>query len=153
MIKFKLYFAIILLRGEEMKYYLGWLKEGTLKEIYEMERTASNVIENNQASWNGKIALLYPSDLGYARATSGWSDSIIANINYNNWLLNDQAVFWLLSPNDRRAGSVAAWVSVNGLDVGNADSFAGLRPVLSLGSQTLIGSGTGSYEDPYQLMG
>ena len=138
---------------EEMKYYLGWLAEGTLKEIYEMERTASNVIENNQASWNGKIALLYPSDLGYARATSGWSDSIIANINYNNWLLNDQAAFWLLSPFDGDADDVAGWDYGYGLSDGRADGRAGLRPVLSLGSQTLIGSGTGSYEDPYQLMG
>ena len=138
---------------EEMKYYLGWLAEGTLKEIYEMERTASNVIENNQASWNGKIALLYPSDLGYARATSGWSDSIIANINYNNWLLNDQAVFWLLSPIGDLAGSVAVWLFGSGLRDGRAVVDAGLRPVLSLGSQTKIITGTGSYEDPYQLKG
>ena len=138
---------------EEMKYYLGNLGNGTLKEIYEMERTASNVIENNQASWNGKIALLYPSDLGYARATSGWSDSIIANINYNNWLLNDQAAFWLLSPIGGFADEVAVWGCGIGLDGDYAGNDAGLRPVLSLGSQTLIGSGTGSYEDPYQLMG
>ena len=138
---------------EEMKYYLGWLAEGSLKQIYEMERTASNVIENNQATWNGKIALLYPSDLGYARATSGWSDSIIENINYNNWLLNDQAAFWLLSPFGDRAGYVAVWSYEIGLVVDVANNIAGLRPVLSLGSQTMIISGTGSYEDPYQLMG
>ena len=136
-----------------MKYYLGNLGNGTLKEIYEMERTASNVIENNQASWNGKIALLYLSDLGYARATSGWSDSIIANINYNNWLLNDQAAFWLLSPVGGFADFVAAWSYEHGLFGINAGRDAGLRPVLSLNSQTMIGSGTGSYEDPYQLMG
>ena len=138
---------------EEMKYYLGNLGNGTLKEIYEMERTASNVIENNQASWNGKIALLYPSDLGYARATSGWSDSIIANINYNNWLLNDQAAFWLLSPYVDNADIVAGWDYGSGLVDYNAGYDAGLRPVLSLGSQTKIITGTGSYEDPYQLMG
>ena len=138
---------------EEMKYYLGWLSDGSLKQIYEMERTVSNVIANNQATWNGKIALLYPSDLGYARVTSGWGDSIINNINYNNWLLNDQAFFWLLSPFGVDADRVAVWGFDYGLNGDDATTYVGLRPVLSLGSQTMIGSGTGSYEDPYKLMG
>ena len=137
---------------ENMKYYLGGLDDGTLKEIYAMERDESNIIENNQATWNGKIALLYPSDLGYARIPSGWGDQVLAvyaNKNYNNWMLNDQAAFWLLSPIAGLSVGAADWRY--GIDLGwpDPDSYDALRPVLSLGSQTNIISGTGSINDPY----
>ena len=136
---------------ENMKYYLGELNNGTLKEIYAMERDESNILENNQATWNGKIALLYPSDLGYARIPSGWSDAIINNKNFNNWMLNDQGVFWLLSPYAGGSGKVIDWYFSRGLDWTNADSSDALRPVLSLRSQTMIISGSGSIDDPYIL--
>ena len=136
---------------ENMKYYLGGLNNGTLKEIYAMERDESNIIENNQATWNGKIALLYPSDLGYARIPSGWEDAIINNKNYNNWMLNDQAAFWLLSPSAEGDVRAADWLCDIGLGWINADGLDALRPVLTLGSQTMIISGSGSINDPYIL--
>ena len=136
---------------ENMKYYLGGLNNGTLKEIYAMERDESNIIENNQATWNGKIALLYPSDLGYARIPSGWEDAIINNKNYNNWMLNDQAAFWLLSPHAESAVRAARWRCSYGLVWDVTGNYDALRPVLTLGSQTMIISGTGSINDPYLL--
>mgnify|MGYP004596860519 CR=1 FL=1 len=136
---------------ENMKYYLGGLDNGTLKEIYTMERDESNILENNQATWNGKIALLYPSDLGYARISSGWSDAIINNINYNNWMLNDQTSFRLLSPYTKNVSNATGWISNLGLYWYKTDNYDALRPVLSLGSQAMIISGSGSIDDPYIL--
>ena len=137
---------------ENMKYYLGGLvNNSTLKEIYENERNKTNILSGNQATWNGKIALLYPSDLGYARIPSGWSDAIINNKNYNNWMLNDQAVFWLLSPFDGDSEGAAFWFCYDGLVWDYYASNGALRPVLSLGSQTMIITGSGSINDPYLL--
>ena len=137
---------------ESMKYYLGGLViNSTLKEIYENERNETNILSGNQATWNGKIALLYPSDLGYARIPSGWGDAILNNKNYNNWMLNDQGVFWLLSPTAGRSDRAASWDPLVGLTRYNADSNLALRPVLSLRSQTMIISGSGSIDDPYVL--
>ena len=116
-----------------------------------MERDESNILENNQATWNGKIALLYPSDLGYARIPSGWGDAILNNKNYNNWMLNDQTVFWLLSPYAETSGRAAHWDYDYGLDWGNPGGSGALRPVLTLGSQTMIITGSGSINDPYLL--
>ena len=135
---------------ENMRYYLGGLNNGTLKEMYAMERDESNIIENNQATWNGKIALLYPSDLGYARISSGWGDAIINNKNYNNWMLNDQVAFWLLSPSAGDADGAAYWSCDSGLGWYSAN-YVALRPVLTLRSQTMIISGSGSINDPYIL--
>ena len=137
---------------ENMKYYLGGLvNNSTLKEIFENERNETNILSGNQATWNGKIALLYPSDLGYARIPSGWGDAIINNKNYNNWMLNDQAGFWLLSPDAEDAGRVAVWSFYSGLGWHSADGNVALRPVLTLGSQTMKKSGSGSINDPYLL--
>ena len=137
---------------ENMKYYLGGLvNNSTLKEIYENERNETNILSGNQATWNGKIALLYPSDLGYARIASGWSDAIIDNKNYNNWMLNDQNKFWLLSPIAGNSMLVAHWICNRGLVSNYVDNFDALRPVLSLGSQAMIIAGSGSINDPYLL--
>ena len=137
---------------ENMKYYLGGLvNNSTLKEIFENERNETNILSGNQATWNGKIALLYPSDLGYARIPNGWSDAIINNKNYNNWMLNDQAGFWLLSPIAEDSEGAARWFCYIGLDWNRTDDFDALRPVLSLGSQAMIITGSGSINDPYLL--
>ena len=135
---------------ENMKYYLGGLvNNSTLKEIYENERNETNILSGNQATWNGKIALLYPSDLGYARIPRGWSDAIINNKNYNNWMLNDQIAFWLVSPYAGRADGAVVWNYGNGLVWYDTDFNGVLRPVLSLKTDTKILDGLGSINDPY----
>ena len=167
---------------EEMKYYLGnvttdsnsYMISGTNAEVYTQERgsvvcdssvtrwsqnSSCNIWYGNQATWNGKIALLYPSDFGYASDVANWSNDYQTGysngLSLTNWMFNNEmAGTWFLSPSSNGPGDVAV-VDDNGDlygDYGAGDSAA-LRPVLSLNSQTLIGSGTGSYEDPYQLMG
>ena len=169
---------------ENMKYYLGnvtikvnsdryYVITGTNKEVYTQERGTTvcdssitsdshnsdcNIWNGNQVSWNGKIALLYPSDFGYASNTSNWSkdfkEAYSNGLSLNNWMFNNEmAGTWFLSPASIFPIFVAVVRSVGGLYYGyaNDDDGLALRPVLSLGSQTMIISGTGSINDPYLL--
>lgn len=82
----------------------------------------------------------------------GGGDAIINNKNYNNWMLNDQAVFWLVSPNAENSERAAFWNYDYGLGWNDADRYVALRPVLTLGSQTMIITGSGSINDPYIII-
>ena len=167
---------------ENMKYYLGNITVdiddtymmfilGTNKEVYNQERGSTvcdssiknfsnekncNIWYGNQATWNGKIALLYPSDFGYASNTSNWSkdykEAHSNGISLNNWMYNNISYgTWFLSPASSYPSSVATVNFDGALYYDFADTVGGvaLRPVLSLGSQTMIISGTGSINDPY----
>ena len=167
---------------EEMKYYLGnvttdsnsYMISGTNAEVYTQERgsvvcdssvtrwsqnSSCNIWYGNQATWNGKIALLYPSDFGYASDVANWSNDYQTGysngLSLTNWMFNNEMFgTWFLSPSSINPRPVAGVFYDGDLDGSfDASGFAALRPVLSLNSQTLIGSGTGSYEEPYQLMG
>ena len=164
---------------ENMKYYLGNVNTdngpitGTAKEVYTQERGSTvcnssitsnshenncNIWNGNQAIWNGKIALLYPSDFGYASNTSNWSkdfkDTNSNGISLNNWMFNNEAAFsWFLSPASIAPGSVSGMIIGGILFGGYADYDDGLalRPVLSLKTDTKILDGLGSINDPYIL--
>ena len=147
---------------EKMKYYMGNVSVksgnvfGTNKQVYINERGLF-AWPGNQIRLNASIALLYPSDYGYATDTSNWNKSISEassnGISLNNWLYDTNRFdMWLLSP------SAVSSDDAVGL---NRDGFvygiwivgreAVFRPVLSLGSQTMIISGSGSINDPYLL--
>ena len=169
---------------ENMKYYLGNVSinsdsnyndyvAGTAKEVYTQERGTTvcdssitsnshknncNIWNGNQATWNGKISLLYPSDFGYASNTSNWikdfKEAYLNGISLNNWMFNNEMarMFFLSPTSDRNRG-----VAIMGGDGVLGSFFAyfsdgcALRPVLSLRSQTMIISGSGSIDDPYIL--
>ena len=164
---------------ENMKYYLGNVNAdngpitGTAKEVYTQERGTTvcasgitsgshnnncNIWNGNQASWKGKVAMLYPSDFGYASNTSNWSKDLSYaysnGLSLNNWMFNNEAAFsWFLSP----ASDISSYVSGVGYDGylfgddANYNAGSALRPVLSLGSQAMIIAGSGSINDPYLL--
>ena len=165
---------------ENMKYNLGNVSinsdgfiTGIAKEVYTQERGTTvcdssitsnshsnncNIWNGNQASWNGKIALLYPSDYGYASNTSNWSKDLSSaysnGLSLNNWMFNNEmAGTWFLSPASLNSTGVSG-VDPDGYlyrgDAGIVDGLA-LRPVLSLGSQAMIITGSGSINDPYEL--
>ena len=162
---------------ENMKYYLGNVNTdngpitGITKEIYTQERGTTvcdssitsnshsnncNIWNGNQASWNGKIALLYPSDYGYASNTSNWSKDLssayLNGLSLNNWMFNNEmSGTWFLSPASYDPNRVAVVHSGGFLLRGNSDYYGALRPVLSLGSQAMIITGSGSINDPYEL--
>ena len=163
---------------ENMKYNLGNVSinrdgfiTGIAKEVYTQERGTTvcdssitsnshsnncNIWNGNQASWNGKIALLYPSDYGYASNTSNWSkdfkDADLNGLSLNNWMFNNEmAGTWFLSPASDDPNHVSVVDFVGGLIGVNSDGIGALRPVLSLGSQAMIITGSGSINDPYEL--
>ena len=69
--------------GEEINIY------SYLEKIYKYER-GTNVSSGVPTTWEGKIALIYPSDFGYAVNLSSKSSS-------NNWLFNSTNQ-WTLTP-------------------------------------------------------
>ena len=164
---------------ENMKYYLGNVNTdngpitGTVEKVYTQERGTTmcdnsitsrsyknncNVWHGNQAIWNGKIALLYPSDFGYASNTSNWSkdfkNAYSNGLSLNNWMFNNETVgSWFLSPSSLgpTAVSVVGYDGVLAIDGPNNDNSFALRPVLSLKTDTKILDGLGSINDPYIL--
>ena len=117
---------------------------------------SDNVPRNN--TWEGKIALIYPSDYGYASTNEACRDSMssktnnVFNCKNENWLFNSKYQ-WTLSPYSGSARSVF-YVYSGGYvdDYYNATSTNGVRPVLFLKSDVVIAGGTGeSIENAYTL--
>ena len=108
--------------------------------------------------WNGKIALMYPSDYGYASTDTVCRNNMYSQTNsvYNckneNWLFNSAAMQWTLSP---RSASTYFVFSV--FPGGQVDTFSfasyyfDVHPTLFLKSNVVITSGTGTESDPYVL--
>ena len=105
---------------------------------------------NNQPTWTGKIGLLYASDQAYTRSSGSWTSVLSTNIS--SWF-TPSTYNWLLSPSPRDYYSaMIAYMSGlvhNGYDVNN-NQFA-LRPTIYLKSETVISSGNGTSNNPYQL--
>ncbi len=102
-------------------------------------------------TWDGKIALIYPSDYGYASTDPTCRSGLGSfNCKNENWLFNS-AFQWTLSPYSSGANFVLR-VRLDG-DVG--DSGAGstyvVRPSLFLKSDIKIKSGSGEKSNPYIL--
>ena len=111
---------------------------------------SDNVPRTN--TWDGKIALIYLSDYGYASTDSACrSELSSSNCKNENWLFNS-ANQWTLSPVSgfpemvfyvHSGGSVYSYYTQEDYDV---------RPVLFLKSDVVIAGGTGeSIENAYTL--
>ena len=106
--------------------------------------------------WNGKIALIYPSDYGYASIdTICRSELGSFDCKNENWLVNN-TTYWTLAPVSNSANNVRNIYS--GGNVGNyyasGDTYRRgyIRPVLFLKSDVVITGGTGeSIENAYTL--
>ena len=143
-------------------HYLGGYDDNAdiySNQIYEYER-GTTVYTGRPTTWQGKIALPYPSDYGYAADFSkcnasfaGYYDNSVCTSN--NWMkaiLGTSRWGWLLTTNSRDL-SYACFVSSNGIVDNNYYAYhaIGVAPVLSLKSELIIKTGTGSSSDPYQL--
>ena len=140
-------------------YYLGgWDTVSVYSDtIYEKER-GTTVYSGRPTTWTGKIALPYPSDYGYAADLGSCTQTLFdydnSTCTSTNWM---KSIFtsgynWLLTPNS--GSSFYAWyVNSSGrlLNDGYACDAIGVVPVLYLGSEQEIGSGTGTSSDPYRL--
>ena len=129
--------------------------EGNPSSLYSAERNSSN--SNN---WTGKIALMYPSDYGYAvggsdretclsKSLYNWSS--MPKCYNNNYLYKANIYQWTLMTNNLTGSYVYAVKSNGGFNYGNAYSTDDARPSLFLKSGIIINSGDGSRTNPYQL--
>ena len=139
---------------------------GLASHWYGYER-GTTVYSGRPTTWTGKIALMYPSDYGYA--TSGgsttdrttclakelynWDGSEVSDCKNNDYLFK-RLNQWTLAPYSSSSNSAfivgsAGYVAVNGDGVGL--TFA-VRPAAYLKSSISLSSvGDGSSTSPYQL--
>ena len=126
-------------------------------DSYNQERsTLSNNVSTTNI-WDGKIALIYPSDYGYASTDTACRDNMSSKTNnvYNckneNWLFNS-AYQWTLSPISGYADYVFQVYSGGLVVVSCANRANDVRPALFLKSDVVIAGGTGeSIENAYTL--
>ena len=149
-------------------YYLGGRAYsgnppfGTTEDMYAWER-GTIVYSGRSTSWNGKIALIYPSDYTYTYAL-GVDNTCYTDGNkcsssqggapINGWLytINSNNAQWFLSPHSDYSNR-AFVLDKSGIVardyLGYSDS---VRPTLYLSSSVKIIFGTGESDDPYQLL-
>ena len=147
----------------KVKWNLGGYKTvASALNMYNAERGTLHVINPSDGItrkdyWEGKIALIYPSDYGYASTDTACRDNMSSKTNdvYNckneNWLFNS-SYQWTLSPCSGFAFGVFVVTSGGRVANGGAYSTYGVRPVLFLKSDVVIAGGTGeSIENAYTL--
>ena len=151
--------------SETTYYTRGYkLPDAFANNMYDIERVSGTVITETaltrNKTWSGKVALLYPSDYGYAADLSlcqqklfFYNDATCAN---NNWMKTIMASnkSWLLTPSSE--GPHTAWRVNSGGDIYYAlDSNCnphGIFPVLHLDSEVKKNNnGDGSIDSPYQI--
>ena len=125
--------------------------------MYGYER-GENVIQNPSDGitrtklWPGKVALMYPSDYGYAADLSQCKQQLYnynaSTCTSNNWMFNSDNQ-WLLTPSSSDADGV--WLVYSGGRVSGyvASYDDGVRPSFYLNSDASIVSGNGSKGTPY----
>ena len=149
----------------ETTYYLGGWRTSDIysNQIYEKER-GTTVYAGRPTTWIGKIALVYPSDYGYAADLNKCKNKTLyyyddSNCTSNNWMKaiitnNGSNYRWLLTPTSGYSG-YAWYVSSDGF-VGYRNYAAynayGAAPVLYLDSNISIVGGTGTSNNPYQII-
>ena len=144
-----------------VRWNLGGATYGTSAlNSYNQERGTSHISNPSDGitrtnTWDGKIALMYPSDYGYASTGSACRSNLNkcndADSKVNNWLFNS-VYQWTLSPNSGGAGTVFYVGSGGYVGPGSANSAYGVCPALFLKSDVVIVGGTGeSIENAYTL--
>ena len=111
---------------------------------------SDNVPRKN--TWDGKIALIYPSDYGYASTDTTCRSGLgSTNCKNENWLFNSKYQ-WTLSPYSR--GKMIVFNVFPDGDV-NSNYYTyytfGVHPALFLKSDIIITGGFGDESDPYEI--
>ena len=146
----------------KVKWNLGGYNTSSVSALnmYNAERGTAHISNPSDGTtrnntWDGKIALIYPSDYGYASTDPSCRGNLYncdnADSKANNWLFNG-AYHWTLSPHSGYASVVFSVYSGGLVGNGDASLTIGLRPVLFLKSDVVIAGGTGeSVENAYTL--
>ena len=139
----------------------GWTSASIYSnQMYEYERKTT-VYSGRPTTWNGKIALAYPSDYGYAaefgtdycnKQLIYYNDTTCASNNWLKTILGTSNSNWLLTPNSDSSSYAWQIDSFGNVHYNyNAYYNYGITPVLYLKSTTTILDGDGSSSNPYQL--
>jgi len=153
----------------DAKWNLGGRYSGgaTASTFYTAERGTSTYSTSHQCvdgacpratEWTGKVALMYPSDYGYAVGGTVRSTCLSKNLSTynlgscykNDWICLN-TIQWFLAPSSlyrERAFLVGYTGSVGDR---RTDSNLAARPVVYLKSSVSISSGNGSESKPYQI--
>ena len=138
----------------------------TASMFYERER-GTTVYSGRPTTWTGKIAIMYPSDYGYATAGGTttnrasclakelyyWDSSNVSDCKNNDYLFKSAYTHWTLVPRSSGSG-YAFFVGARGyvLDNSGVITSYGVRPAAYLKSSISLSSvGDGSSTSPYQL--
>ena len=140
---------------------------GLASHWYGYER-GTTVYTDRPTTWTGKIALMYPSDYGYATAGGtttnrdsclakelyNWDGSDVSDCKNNDYLFKSAYTQWTLAPRSSNSGDAfdvdSAGRVYNGYYGVNA-AYA-VRPAAYLKSSISLSSvGDGSSTSPYQL--
>ncbi len=164
----------------ESNYYLGNIHIDATNSFsnydntilaYTHERDESNIFSDQKSRWTGKVALMYPSDVGYANLSKNWNLKLHVMLNQKNynWMYNTMEDIlnngnWLISRGDAtwaamilgRSGSLGTsnYTKLDSLDDVYQTSFMydyNVRPALYLKSNVKITSGDGTSDSPYVL--
>ena len=139
---------------------------GLASHWYGYER-GTTVYSGRPTTWTGKIAIMYPSDYGYATAGGtttnrasclakelyNWDGSGVSDCKNNDYLFKSAYTQWTLAPDSSGSGG-ALGVYTGGYVYGDNDVGApnGVRPAAYLKSSISLSSvGDGSSTSPYQL--
>ena len=138
--------------------------DGLTAEVWYGHERGNYVYNGRPTSWTGKVALMYPSDYGYA--TSGgittsrdeclnltlttWSTETINDCKNTDWLYTTTAQ-WILNTDPTIAHY--SMTILRGGSVTNASvrDIYTVNPVVHLKSSVKIISGVGTKEQPYLL--
>ena len=135
----------------------------TASMFYERER-GTTVYNGNPITWQGKIALMYPSDYGYAtsggattnrdaclaQALYNWDSSSYSDCKNNDWIFNNDYQ-WTLTPPSSGSDFVFGVFGTGYVDYDSAGNSYGVRPSVYLTSNVGISGGDGTMNNPYIL--
>jgi uncharacterized protein YcnI len=137
---------------------------GVLTSSYYTYERGTTVYGSNPTTWTGKIALMYPSDYGYA--TSGgnttnretclakdlynWDSSSVSDCKNNDYLYNSSWYQWILTPYSSNSVRVFHVNSTGYVDTFYVyDHNLVVRPVGYLKSDVVISGGEGTSDSPW----
>ena len=151
---------------EEVMWKLGGTAsyQSSLANHWYRDERETTEYNNRPTTWTGKVALMYPSDYGYA--TSGGSttnrtaclEKELFNWDgtsdcYNNdWLYNSSYYQWTLTRfSSSNIGYVFHVLTDGYVDYYYASDSYGVRPCIYLKSRIAISNGTGTSTNPYVI--
>ena len=122
------------------------------RSIASISTPSDNVPRTN--TWDGKVALIYPSDYGYASTNTTCRNNLYKCSNdenkTNNWLFKNTR-YLTLSPYSGNSDSVFLVNGEGYVNLGGVYYFYSVFPAVFLKSDIKITGGTGEESNPYIL--